>query len=135
MILIVCVDDDMGMLFNDRRQSQDSILREHILNLTKNAKLWMNHYSARQFESDITPQINIDESFLREAASGEYCFSENVDVSDYEQWIERIILYRWNRHYPSELRFCIDLSKWQLTDTQDFPGSSHGRITMEVYVR
>ena len=35
MILIVCVDDHNGMMFNHRRQSQDRILRGDILELTE----------------------------------------------------------------------------------------------------
>ena len=31
MTLIVCVDDNMGMLFNHRRQSKDVVVRERIL--------------------------------------------------------------------------------------------------------
>ena len=34
MILIACVDDKFGMLFNRRRQSQDRMLRERVLRLT-----------------------------------------------------------------------------------------------------
>ena len=49
MIIIASVDDNMGMMFNHRRQSQDRVLREHILEATKDGKLWMNHYSAKQF--------------------------------------------------------------------------------------
>ena len=49
MILIVAVDDRNGMTFNHRRQSQDKRLRERILSMTKNGKLWMNAYSHKQF--------------------------------------------------------------------------------------
>ena len=35
MVLIVCVDDHNGMMFNHRRQSQDRILRGDILELTE----------------------------------------------------------------------------------------------------
>lgn len=41
MILIVCVDDHNGMMFNHRRQSQDRILRGDILELTEGKILWM----------------------------------------------------------------------------------------------
>ncbi len=135
MILIVCVDDGMGMLFNKRRQSQDKVLREHILSITDNGRLWMNHYSARQFEPDSAPQINVDDNFLDEASPGEYCFSEDTDVSPYEQWLEKIVLFKWNRRYPSDLHFNIDLSRWHLIETHDFPGASHEKITKEVYFR
>ena len=48
MILIVCVDDHNGMMFNHRRQSQDRVLRADILELTDGKKLWMNAYSLRR---------------------------------------------------------------------------------------
>ena len=135
MILLVCVDDDMGMLFNKRRQSQDKVLRERILEISANGRLWMNHYSAQQFDPATHPQINIDDDFLNEAVPGEFCFAENVDVIPYEQWIEKIVVFKWNRRYPGDLHFGIDLTQWHLAETRDFAGSSHEKITEEVYVR
>jgi len=133
MKLIICVDDDMGMMFNNRRQSQDSVLREHILHKIGNSRLWMNHYSAKQFDGK--PQINVDENFISEAANGDFCFVENTDITPYEQWIEQIVLYRWNRRYPADFHFNVDLSAWRLIETNEFPGSSHEKITEEVYER
>ena len=51
--------------------------------------------------------------------------------------IEKIILYRWNRKYPADFRFDINLedSEWKLAETREFTGSSHEKITEEVYVR
>lgn len=136
MILIACVDDNFGMLFNKRRQSQDRLLREHILQLTAGNHLWMNHYSAKQFEPIDAPQINIDDSFLNEAVPGDFSFVENVDILPYEKWIEKIILYKWNRKYPADLYFNISLQEhWTLLQTTDFVGSSHDKITEEIYTR
>ena len=45
MIVIACLDDNGGMMFNHRRQSQDRMLRAHIAALVGDARLWMNHYS------------------------------------------------------------------------------------------
>ena len=39
MILIVCVDNKNGMLFNRRRQSQDRMLRTRILEMTAQSRL------------------------------------------------------------------------------------------------
>ncbi|SMC61990.1 ribonuclease Z [Papillibacter cinnamivorans] len=137
MIIIACVDDDMGMMFNHRRQSQDRILRERILEVTKGSKLWMNHYSAKQFSENCASQINVDENYLSEAGTGEYCFVEDCDISPYLQWVEKIILYRWNRRYPSDQTFSVDLvtNAWKLVHTEDFTGSSHEKITEEIYTR
>ena len=35
MIVITCLDQKNGMMFNHRRQSQDSVLREHVAKLVE----------------------------------------------------------------------------------------------------
>lgn len=137
MIIITAVDDRNGMAFNHRRQSQDRILREKILALTDGKRLWMNHYSEKQFSGCNAKQINVADDFLNEAAPGEYCFVEDQSVDLYEQWVEQIILFKWNRKYPGDLFFNVDVRgpEWNLERTEDFIGSSHEKITMEVYGR
>ena len=66
MIVITCLDQKNGMMFNHRRQSQDSVLREHVAKLVANVPLWMNHYSASQFDTESIPNLNIDDAFLQE---------------------------------------------------------------------
>ncbi|MCI9168632.1 MAG: ribonuclease Z [Dorea sp.] len=137
MILIVAVDEDKGMMFNRRRQSKDRVLRERILSLAKGGKLWMNAYTRRQFPEDAQGEIIVDEKFLEKAGFGDYCFLENIPASPYEDRIEKIILFWWNRKYPSDTWFDIDLEGggWKLSETREFSGSSHEKITEEVYVR
>ena len=65
----------------------------------------------------------------------DYCFAELDDVRPYENQVQKVIVFRWNRHYPSDVRFGIDLSTWRLAAAEEFPGSSHEKITMEVYER
>lgn len=135
MIVLICVDDDMGMLFNSRRQSKDVILRSRIMEKTRGHKLWMNHYSAKQFEEDDQHEINVEEDFLLDAAPGDFCFVETQLLQAYEKWIEKLILYRWNRKYPSDLKFDLNLRDWKLIETTDFVGNSHTKITEEIYVK
>ena len=49
--------------------------------------------------------------------------------------IEELILFRWNRVYPADLHCTLDLSVWKLTETEEFAGNSHEKITQERYVR
>ena len=84
MIIMVCVDDNNGMMFNKRRQSQDRVLRQRMLELAGEKKL---------------------------------------------------ILFHWNRVYPADLHSTLDLSGWNLTETEEFAGNSHEKITQERYVR
>lgn len=139
MILIVAVDDNNGLLFNSRRQSQDRLLRERILALSAHSRLWVNHYTEKQFAQDgqIVGHMEVDDDFMDKAAPGEYCFAENIPVAPYEDRAEQIIMFKWNRKYPGSFYFDIDLAAggWKLSSTEDFPGFSHEKITMEVYKR
>lgn len=135
MEVIVCVDDSMGMLFNHRRQSQDRSLRKHILDKTRGRKIWMNEYSAGQFED--TSMFCIDEDFLDKAGNQDVCFVENCSVLPYEQKIDKIVLYKWNRRYPGDFYFDIPMNEliWHMISSEDLVGNSHEKITEEVYVK
>lgn len=137
MKVIVAIDDGGGMMFNCRRQSQDRVLRERILRLSDGAPLWMNAYTRKQFDDTAAERIRVDEDFLSKAADGDFCFVENAAVAPALDRVERVILFRWNRAYPSDLRFDVDVSAppWTLVRTEDFPGYSHEKITEEVYER
>ena len=133
MILIVCLDDRNGMLFNNRRQSRDDRVITKILEITHSSKLWMNNFSQALFQAMNNKNLQIDDDFLHKAGTGEYCFAENVDPSSYEDQIEKIYIFRWNRHYPSDFYFTLSLSKYKLIASSESMGSSHEKITLEVY--
>ncbi len=135
MNIIVVIDDKGGMMFNKRRQSKDRGLRKNMLSEVGDAKLWMNAYSFGQFEAEMENDVCVAEDFADKAEVGEYCFVENIAITEYEDKIENLILYKWNRVYPSDLKFDIDLnsSNWQLVTTEEFEGSSHDKITKEVW--
>ena len=71
--------------------------------------------------------------FLEQAGEGEYCFVENTGLQAVEAKIEKIIVFWWNRHYPSDRKFDLDLSKWNKVSEEEFAGYSHEKITKEVY--
>lgn len=133
MNIAVCLDDKNGMLFGGRRQSKDQRLRQELLQLAQPNALWMNSFSAKQFEP--TDAIRVAEDFLKAAPQGYWCFVENSDVLPYKDKIECIALYRWNRLYPSDVKFPVEAfcDSWQLISIRTFPGHSHDEITQEVY--
>ena len=135
MIIIICVDKKYGMLFNQRRQSQDRILRSRILELTNHSRLWMNAYSAKQFKDGLPSHVTVSEDYLTSAGPSEFCFVELEDLSLYENKVDGIILYHWNREYPADRYFTFDMTQFMLQTIVDFPGSSHETITEEVYTR
>jgi len=135
MKIVICIDDKDGLLFCGRRQSKDRLLRQRLLKGTQGSKLWMSSYSAKQFE-ETGEQICVDDDFMEKAESGDYCFVENTDILPHLSKITEVILYHWNRTYPSDVKLPrAELeAKWQKVSTAEFPGSSHDVITEEVYV-
>ena len=137
MIAIVCLDDKGGMMFNHRRQSRDKILCAQILKMTKCAVLHMSHYSAALFSDFSIPELVVADTFLQDADKGEFCFVEDAALAPVEQRIEKLIIFKWNRIYPADRYFDLELDQgtWHLTQSSDFTGNSHKKITMEVYER
>ena len=137
MVVMICLDDKNGMMFNGRRQSKDKVLRQRIGELVDGNKLWMNPYSAKQFEAEQFPNIQIDEEFIQKAGTGEFCFVENQKLADVEQRIEKLMVFRWNRVYPADQYLDLDLTfgSWKVLEQMEFAGHSHEKITMEVYGR
>lgn len=130
MNLIICLDDKNGYCFASRRQSSDKIQIEKMLALVGKNKLFLNAYSAKLFGE--LPNITVCENPLEGAKNGDYCFIENITLNDIST--EKVIIYRWNRHYPSDKKFPEKLlSGKALKSTIDFVGNSHERITEEVY--
>lgn len=63
MILVYCLDDNYGMMFNSRRQSMDSMVRENISSCFE--KIIMSKYTYSQFEvkDNIVIAKSVDEAF------------------------------------------------------------------------
>ena len=135
MIAIICLDDQDGMMFNRRRQSRDREVVSRILNLCEGSRLWMNPCSEPLFHEEMTQNIHVDEQFLLRAGEGEYCFVESVGLKEMEERLEKIIIFRWNRRYPADLRLDLCLQDWKKTEEEEFAGHSHEKITKEVYER
>lgn len=137
MIVIAVVDDANGLLFCNRRQSRDRILCQRILEETAGQRLWMNAYSAALFAGFCAKQITVEEAFLEKAEDGDFCFLEEALPTEVLERVERIVLFRWNRSYPGDVFFDVEVTRapWRLASSEEFAGSSHERITMEVYER
>ena len=142
MIIITAVDDNLGMMFNHRRQSKDEELRKYILKLTADKKLFMNEYTAKQFadtsaevldNKNIQENIIVDEMFLETAGENDYCFVENVSFEPYLDKVDMLLLCKWNRKYPSDMKLVFPFDKWELISSEELAGKSHEMITVETW--
>ncbi len=133
MRLIFCLDDKGGMTFFGKRQSQDKSLRDWIVNYAQGSKLWMSPYSAKQFDESLN--ISVDDRYMSKAEENDVCFIEDGDYS--ADNADEIVLCKWNRHYPSDKVFDIDLKSlgFKKVGSEDIKGSSHDKIAIERYRR
>lgn len=132
MHFILCLDDRNGMLFNNRRLSSDAVVCQRVFEQHAGS-LWMDRCSAKLF-ADM--EVCADEAFLQKAAAGDTCFVESLDFIGHLPQASSITVYRWNRHYPSDVKLPAQLlADWKLCKKTDFPGNSHETITEEVYTR
>ena len=129
MILYICLDDRNGLQFNKRRQSRDSAVLEDIrAQLT--GPLCIQPFSEKLIRETEIPYVLAPES-------AEDYFAEDIPGNDLLEKTKKIVIYRWNRHYPSDVTWTPDLAGlgFRLEETAEFPGTSHEKITREVYVR
>lgn len=137
MNIIICLDDNNGMMFNKRRQSQDRILRADLKEFIKDKDLYMNNYSYKLYKDIDNGNIKVSENFLEQCTENDFCLVEDKLLNNYINKINDIIIYKWNRIYPSDLYFDINLisNSWELLETKEFEGSSHEKITRIIYRR
>lgn len=132
MTIIVCVDDHNGLLFNKRRQSRDREVIARVLTHCKGKRLWVSPYSAPLFEG---AEVAVDDDPAAKAAKGDCCFIENTPLRFDKA--SSVIVYRWNRHYPSDVRLpdTPETLGFTHSETAEFAGHSHERITEDIYTK
>ena len=134
MKIAICLDDRNGISFAGRRQSMDAVLRQDLLRMVGDGRLWMSPYSAAQF--DFLPEsVCVDPDHLAKAGETDWCFLEDGDICVVAARVSCLAVYRWNRHYPSDRKFPLEAfqNRWQMVSRREFPGKSHEKITLEVY--
>lgn len=136
MHIILFLDQKDGMLFGGKRQTKDKILMKYIEDASKGSCLFANHFSTSLFGN--TPShLIVDNNFLDIAKSGDYCIVEDEDIKPYMNKIESIRIYRWDKVYPSTMKFNKNLLKdWEQVFCVDlFLGGTHPVICEEMWVR
>ena len=132
MIAAVCIEDRGGMRFCGRRVSRDRAQQADLIALCGGEPLWLNAGSAGLFQGQ---NITVDEAFLTKAGPGQVCFVEDQPLTPVLDRLERLVVYRWNRTYPSDFKLDLDLADLVRTEQTEFPGNSHETITREIYER
>lgn len=131
MIVAVCIDDNNGMMFNSRRQSRDRELIKDFITSAKENNVLIKPFSKILFEEY---NVKTSENPLDAAEENDFCFIEDENLTPYNNKIKKLIIYKWNRVYPFDFSFEMP-EGFHLEESTEFKGSSHEKITKEVYVK
>lgn len=126
MKVFVCIDDKNGMMFNNRRQSKDRTVVEKVREIIGDNMLCATEYSLSLF-----PDAKVCENF--ENIDG-FVFIEDPRLLVGDR-IEELYIFRWNRHYPSDKKFEMNMEQYELVSVEEFAGYSHEKITLEKYIK
>lgn len=133
MTLIVCVDDNFGLMFNKRRQSRDSAVLEDIKNCFAGEKICISPYSEKLF-NEARVDYTVCDNFTN--CNG-ICFVEDKYNPDLLSISDEVILYHWGKAYPADVKFDTALlgADFALAEQTVIKGTSHTEIKKERYVR
>ena len=88
--LIVCISNNNGMMFNNRRQSRDRLLLEKLCTDYQNERIIIHEYSQKLFEGlpvEVTTEVCVNDATS---------FVEDPDLIPCEAIFDKIIVVRWN---------------------------------------
>lgn len=130
MTVYLCLDDRGGMRFNSRRQSRDAAV---LADMAADGTVTIDSFSEKLLASSGIPYELAGEILPEDARF----FNEVRNPEDILPSARTLVIYRWNRLYPSDMRWEGQPADhgFTLSETSEFPGKSHEKITKEVYVR
>ena len=133
MNVIICLDDNNGMLFNNRRQSRDKAVLSDAFKCLQGERLHITPFS-EGLMADYSDSVAVcdDASSIE---NGQWLFCESIDLTQLSDKIEKLVVYRWNRVYPADLRCELDFSLFSLVDEVELEGNSHPVITKQAFVK
>ena len=127
LTLCVALDDAGGMTFCGKRQSRDRVMLSEMF-ATFGTPIYVAPYSVSILTSFAGKYVAADNPAFS-APSGGVVFLERGSVKAIIDDVETLVIYRWNRKYPSDGKIDIDLSEWRVERATEFVGSSHDKIT------
>lgn len=134
MILIFTLDDMNATNLMGKRQSRDQALADKILAITEN-KLYLKEQSLSFFnQCNSSHPLHVISEFT-EAPADAYIFAEEPVSPELMDAADKIYVFRWNRIYPSLVKDRVNLQNYRYDVVCDLHGTTHHKITWEVYYK
>ena len=119
-------NDDSGQLFFDLTCELEGEVTRNV-----DYRLTSDCYSTKYETDEEYRTIDIYSSTRAQGVP----FSINESVKRKSKDIDEIIVYRWNRVYPSDFSCNADFSQFTVKSEAELQGSSHEKISKIIYGR
>lgn len=129
MKVIACIDNNNGIAFNNRRLSSDSTVIGRIAYIIGNDRLLAKDISLRILADANLDIHDVDNAEIRD---NDWVFIDTEQYSFIKEDcsnIDTLVLFLWNRDYPSDTKLTLDLSKMNQYSQLEYKGNSHDKIT------
>lgn len=135
LTVALCLDDEGGIAFNNRRQSRDRAMIAELCQ-SSHEKIYISEYSLPLFAGH-EESIEVCGNPITECPNGGFCFLEKAEPKAFLSYCENLVIYWWGQSYPYDVSFdIVTLSnEFTVIGREEFVGSSHEKITKEVYKR
>ncbi|MFT4445069.1 hypothetical protein [Parvimonas sp. G1967] len=134
MKLVVCLDENNGIRFFHKRQSQDELQRKNLFELIGNSKLFVSEYSYDLYK-DFEFNFEIIDEKTKIIENSVFLY-EGDFLEKFLSLVDEIIVYFWNRNYPFDEVFEEFLKDcWKEKEVFEFKGKSHDKITRKIFVK
>lgn len=141
MTLVFTVDECYGLAFGKRRQSRDRELTKDLVRYANGRNIYAEEYSRLLFDEAEIDTASVGVSFnddpLAEASGDSVILLELSCPDGALDLVDEVVIYLWNRRYPSTAKLDIGYIEryFSLTESVDFVGNSHEKLTRVTYKR
>ena len=130
--LFFTLDDKNAVTFAGKRQSKDIKVAQKMCEFMSGTPLAIKAKSANFFEGVDIPLVTVD-NFVDCREDTPTAFCEEIPSQEVLDNALVLIVFRWNRNYPSLTNERLNLDGYSKTFVEEFAGNSHEKITVEVY--
>lgn len=128
MIAATSLENKNGRSFFGKRLSSDREILKKLVSISTE-DIYTDEYSYSHIPAELKSYFHIL-SKTEDLNEKQVFWTE---IGDIPETADKLIIFRWNRDYGAD-KFYNPIDKgWILVSSEDFPGYSHEKITMETY--
>lgn len=133
MTLFVCLDENGGMSFNNRRQSSDRAVLDYMYSKARSDGKVLY---ASERSKKLLSKNEIDAVFVESVSDiplDGFYFAEDLSFLSVLEGVDKIIVFRWHTVYPADVFFPLPLKSALRLSSVELETGSHGKVTVEEH--